>query len=594
MIHARALVVFACVGVFVAAGCNAPQRPRVDAFSGLDAFALGDVASPDQGLSPDSSRSDMGVDSGTVVLPDMATVDAATTTPDMGAPVDVGTDAFASADVGLDAATIDTATIDTNTHDAGNDANDDASFMTTCNATGRVGAHCRTGACVGGATCDQFAPLTIQAAFGLRQGAPDPRHTGYAVIESPAIASQSAPFNGAEGTLCAQSCDLASTTNTCGTCAHCSGQLTQAPIVASFGGARDLFGAMPPFGANTGVCRLDCTWAPTERGYGCPDMQMTCDPFSGTCAESCTSDNECNTAYGATYAGELVTELATSAPATCNAATGRCGWAGTTGATVATRCTTSADCAPGIGVCLNGGMCAEFGCSPAGMICVGGPGGVCLQTNVAGTSTLCLAGCSSAAACAPGNACQLFPGGAAIGPFRGYCLATCRADTDCRASETCTDTLDAMGASVAGTCVPRCTSVGGIGAASGGCASSEWCIADHAGATYGRCLTTDSFCGTVGTMSLSAASTECPIGQVCDETLATPHDAIGAVARETFGDGHCAPACTVGGCTGGATCVTSGPLRGLCRMPCTTPTGCPIDQTCDTTLGECVEVMTPP
>lgn len=586
----------------------------------MESFARGSIAvlvSLVSGLALGcgNSRPPAGHDSGPAPI-DAATFDAGTTDaghdaamamPDVGhdaamAMPDMGHDAAATPDMGHDAAMVPDVGIDAG-NDAGRDAavlpdtSVDAAMTTTCNPAGRVGAHCSAGTCAVGSMCLQYTPTTIQAAFGLPQGRDDSSRPGYSVIETPAVPAESAPFNAAEASLCAQQCDLAATTDTCGACTTCANVVTQAPLLAAFGGVRTLFGTSATFGGNTGLCRLDCGWDAASRGTGCPDAAMTCDAFSGTCVESCTSDTECNTTYGATYAGDLVTALVTSHALHCNGATGRCEPTPTTTGPVpiGSPCVGSDACTPGTGVCVNGGMCAELGCVPGGTgasIC-GGGSGVCLGTNQSSMAVgLCLRGCISRGDCGPGNACRSF-GGVSVGPFTGYCIGVCDADTDCAANETCTDTVDTTGSPVSGRCVPRCTSVGGVGAASGGCATDQFCRADHAGATYGSCVTVDPFCGAANSVDLPAATTDCATGYVCDETLATPHTPIGAVDAEIFGDGHCVTACTGTSCTGGLTCVTTGVLAGLCRQACSagSPT-CPIDQACNTTLGFCTEVHT--
>ena len=583
--HARTLALF-CV---LMPACGSPRV----------------MTTPDTGPAPHDAASaldatiDAARDAGTTPMRD-AGRDAAAT-PDAGrdaaANPDAGMDAAVIlVDAGHDAATLPDANIDGGNdagNDAGPDAGNDASAATACNPAGRVGAHCLAGACSVGAMCLQFAPTTTQVAFGLPQGRDDVAHPGYSAVEMPAVASESAPFNAAEGTLCSQQCDTSAMTDTCGVCTTCANIVTQEPLLAAFGGVRTLFGTTATFGASTGLCRLDCAWDPATRGAGCPDSQFTCDAFSGTCVEACTSDTECNTTYGATYDGRLVTALVTTHPQHCNLAIGRCEPSATATVPVGAACTSSDACTPGSGVCLNGGMCAQFGCvpGPTGASVCGGSG-VCLGTNQSSMAVgLCLKGCISRGDCAPGNVCRQL--GLSIGPYTGYCIGVCNLDSECAPSETCTDTTDATGAVVAGRCVPRCTAAGLVGAASGGCTAQEFCRADHAGATYGSCVALDPFCGAANTLDLPAASTDCATGYVCDETLATPHTPIGAVAAETFGDGHCTRSCAASPCTGGLSCVPSGALAGLCRLPCTaaSPT-CPTDQTCNTTLGYCTEVRT--
>lgn len=457
--------------------------------------------------------------------------------------------------------------------------------------TGTIGDHCRAGACAAAAaTCLDPPAATLQSAFMLRQaGDPDPLHDGFVVARAVDLASDDAPFNGAEGSLCAQRCDPAAAIDACGACASCSGDMTQAPLVAAFGGARAVLGT-----GLAGLCRIDCTWSPTSASLECP-TDMACDPFGAVCIEACTTDNECNTGYAASYQGELLTSLETAHPRHCNTVTGRCEASGTVGAHVGDPCEGGDACAPGAGLCLSGGHCAELGCptpNTATSTCDGGRG-ICLTTSDASHPTsICLMGCTTSAECGPGNACSLLHDatGAAvsIGPFAGYCVGVCASDDECIASEACTDTTttDATGATVTvpGRCVPRCTGLGGVGAASGGCASTEQCVADHAGAAYGHCAPADDFCGAGGTVGLAAASSDCATGWVCDELLAgIPGE------QELFGDGHCTPACTSDGdCTAlGRTCVTSGTYAGLCRHACSAPGDCAATETCST--GWCVE-----
>jgi hypothetical protein len=364
------------------------------------------------------------------------------------------------------------------------------------------------------------------------------------------------------------------------------------PLVAALGGARQLFGAGATFGATTGVCRIDCTWRPGERGAECPDDSFTCDAFGAVCVEACTSDVECNTTFGVTYAGELVTTIDDALGAHCNHTTGRCETAGTTGATVGTPCASSIDCAADVGVCVAGGLCAELGCPNPGTTastCAGGAG-VCLPTSATShPSALCLLGCDVAADCAAGNTCVLFGPGLRIGTHAGYCLGVCDTDDQCAASETCTDGVGAAGAPTPGQCRPRCTGVGLVGAASGGCAATELCLADHAGATYGWCEPADRFCGDPDRRSLPAASTDCAMGWVCDELLAGV-----PLAHDVVGDGHCTPACATDADCAGTTCVTTGALAGLCRGACTSDADCTAPNVCDTSLGWCVEAPPPP
>lgn len=484
--------------------------------------------------------------------------------------------------------------------DAGNDAGQDTSTVAPgCAQSGSAGAHCRAGLCLGGITCAgaSGAVMDVQTTFDLRQaGADDPAHPGYPVARTVLDPAELAPLNAAEASLCAQQCDTSGALDTCGACASCSTALTQMPLVAAFGGARILFGAGADFGSNTGVCRLDCTWHADARSDECPDDAMACDSFGSVCVEACTSDVECNTTYGITYAGEIVTTIDTAGARTCSPSTGRCEVAGRAGAAVGDACASDADCAPGTGVCLAGGRCGELACPGPGTptsTCAAGRG-VCLVSGAgAHPQSICILGCHTSADCGAGSACSLFGGGATIGGLEGFCVGRCSADDACIAGETCTDGMrvDASGATVAtpGQCVPRCSGVGAVGPASGGCARDEVCLADHPGASYGFCEPADRFCGATDARSLPAASTECATGWVCDETLA------GRAGRhDDVADGHCTPACASDAdCAGRGACVTTGSLAGLCRTACASDGDCAAPSVCDGTIGWCVEVAPP-
>jgi hypothetical protein len=498
-------------------------------------------------------------------------------------------------------------------HDAGGDMGPQH-----CGTAGLAGGACRAGACQASLHCFDPAAFganssTIQGAFGLQQGdLTDPQHAGYQTVQNPTMCAthtdmptcaadsangcawdatmnhcingDSAPFNAFEGTFCAQECDTTATTDTCGACAHCSRDLTQMPLIQAFGGVASIYGntGMFPY-ANEGVCRLQCTYDHTMRSAdGVCDSQHTCDAFGGVCVEACTTDNECNTAFGVTYSGQTVTLVDhTAGAAHCNTTTGRCEVAGTAGKNVGDTCMSGNDCAPGVGVCLNGGHCSEFNGCTNGMVCGATNNGVCLAVNgTMHTQNLCIMGCNHATDCGAGNVCNMLT--AAIGSFTGYCLGGCMTDDECIATETCTDytTTDATtGAATAhaGNCVHRCGGTGapitvgqvgmsaGTTAATGDCLTTEYCQADHTGATYGYCQPMNHLCGTPNTNSLPAPATDCAIGQLCDETLATPHDAPtttaprGALEVENFGDGHCVAPCvsTAASCTGTAVCVAA-------------------------------------
>ncbi|MFO0682736.1 MAG: MopE-related protein [Sandaracinus sp.] len=442
-------------------------------------------------------------------------------------------------------------------------------------ADGALGAHCAAGLCMGTAACfNDLSAMSVDQVFGgVRQGVEnDPAHPGYARVAAAQVPANDPPFHGFLGTMCTSECDLDAATDGCGTCATCSGLLSQNPLVQAFGGARLAY-AMPAY-ANSGSCRLDCAYDPATRG-ACP-AATTCDAFSEVCVEQCTTDAECNMNYGAAYDGELLSLIV--GDERCDTTVGRCvPRASVATAHVGDACDTASDCAPGVGMCFAGGLCGALECGTAGTACDGGRG-ICLGTG--GTQTVCLRGCNTVADCGAGNVCA--PVGAAIGGYTGYCIGVCNTDTDCAATETCND---------ANRCVPRCTVPGGIGVAAGCASDTEFCRVDHAGATYGFCEQVDRFCGAANSTNLPAASSECATGYVCDEMLAGGSGpAFGG--REVFGDGHCTRACTTNAdCTAiGTRCVTNGPYLGLCRrIGCTMATDCASGQSCDTARAVCVE-----
>lgn len=451
-----------------------------------------------------------------------------------------------------------------------------------CIASGRTGAHCREGTCATGLACGLLVTgMTIQDVLAMRQGELAADAT-YATLQDPAIVEDSAPFNGLSGGLCLQVCDRTALTDGCGTCATCSDRLTQMPLVASLGGA--LFALSESdrvFDDASGICRLDCAYDPETRGYECPD-DMTCDAFTAVCVEQCTTDTECNTMRGVTYEGEIVTLVERTHPATCNPATGRCERTGTVGARVGDACTSAGDCAPGIGACV-GGLCGELGCD---MIACG-DGGLCLGIN--DHSTICIAGCNGPEDCGAGHACSaLF---APMGGFSGYCIDVCADDSECVATDTCTSSVDAAGSLIPGRCERACTLIGERGVLAG-CAETEHCTTRVA-AHRGWCEPLGGFCD-LDDATISAASSDCGAGQLCDELLATGGGA-GFEGRDVVGDGHCVDPCiTDTDCTAPMTCITLGPLAGLCRRPCADAAGCTsTNEQCDTSLGVCIEVPSP-
>lgn len=455
--------------------------------------------------------------------------------------------------------------------------------MPACSiADGVVGGHCGTGSvCSGGAACAvDGSGRSIDASLGgIRQGIPvDPAHPLFAAVATSPISANDPPFHAFRGSMCAVECDLDAATDACGTCASCSSLLTQSPIVAAFGGAELAFPT--PRYTNDGVCRIACDYSPTTRG-SCPP-QTTCDAFGEVCVESCTTDAECNLTYDATFSGELVSVIPTGASLRCDTTLGRCvPRTSRPAAHVGEACASSADCAPGTGYCLVGNRCSQLGCDSSSASCDGGRG-VCLR--IGESQTLCIQGCGAVADCGGGNVCS--PLSTSVGGFTGICLGVCADDTECAPSETCSN---------AGRCVPRCNVPNGIGPAAGCLDAGSFCRPDHAGASYGFCTELEAFCGALDATNVPAANASCATGYVCDELLATGGGpAYGT--HDVFGDGHCTRACTTNGdCTGGTTCVTSGPYAGLCRRQgCSAAVACPSGQVCDTPRAVCVEAAPTP
>jgi hypothetical protein len=301
------------------------------------------------------------------------------------------------------------------------------------------------------------------------------------------------------------------------------------------------------------------------------------------CVEACTTDNECNTEAGVTFEGEIVTLIERAHPAHCNHVTGRCEHTGTPGATVGTRCTSSDDCAPGVGVCLPGGICAELGCPESDTgTCGADYNGICLSTTASSRrQSICILGCDTSADCPSGNNC-IVPG-PNIGRFSGYCIDACSRDGDCRSSDVCQTRAGVPSKSpLAHRCTPRCSVMGGIGP-SAGCAAGEACVVAGASSTGLACAPIDSFCGAADAFRVAAASDQCATGYVCDELV------IGG-AHAVVADGRCVQACLNDAvCAAGTRCVTSGNYAGLCRAHCGVDSDCPSGEVCDRGQGWCVE-----
>lgn len=462
----------------------------------------------------------------------------------------------------------------------------DVPMTATCGSTGQVGGHCRDGLCQDGLTC-QDEPMfmggnTLRAIFGFEQGVLDPA-TGFYLPVDPPVPADDVPFNVFTDSLCTSICNTAlefdetatsGELDTCGPCAACTTELGQLNIIPSYA---LLPLAMRTFEENTGFCRANCTFDPATNG-GCP-TGYTCDPGSLVCVEACETDSECSFELQTTREGEAVTVLVPE-NGTCNTTTGRCDH-GTGTTSVGEACDSSADCSEDVGVCIRGGVCAEYNCGRASdtdttnFTCDGGAG-ICLGAG-ADAATLCYPGCATAMDCVSGTTCLPLTNGSGmpvspIGPmgFTGVCIGICdtvpsdpdgdgpltAADDDeinCRADEACDmpfvsptdEDQDPVG-----NCRPTCD-------ADADCTGPAERCDIPTGETEGFCRVPDQICND---------SNDCSFEQVCD-----------LLAWEgNFG--LCIAACEVDGdCTSGDECDTE---RGVCRTPC------------GTGLPECEEVET--
>lgn len=494
--------------------------------------------------------------------------------------------------------------------DAGSDA-DREEIPTGCGVAGRMGGLCRRSACLDGLTCiTEFmsgtAQLNIRNTFAINQATPeDPADpTTFVTVTTP-VPADDIPITYANGSLCTRQCDTGAATDSCGTCAKCSGQI--GGDILGIGPFVFIDPAMRTYGTNTGICRPHCTFDPEGRGMGCPEG-YTCDGFTNLCLEACRNDAQCNGTLVITEDGEYGTWVVPDGGRTCNMTTGRCDWTGPTPeARVGDVCEGPTDCGTDLGFCLRGGTCAEVQCNRMDLapdttmdgVCDGG-NGICLGTG-GNMGALCIDGCNTADDCNPGNACipLLDASGApqTIGSFSGYCLGICdtvdsgtltgEPDTlfGCRADEQCDmpdpDVDDGDPATEEdydpdGTCRASCNPA----ATPSDCEADEICEA-VSGTTYGFCRTLSTFCFQPG-------AEDCYDGQICNNV----------VGASTFG--RCvAPCATAADCTVGTatTCVDdTGPedLRGLCVETCTSPTTCGAGRTCripaGMTMGYCVEM----
>lgn len=470
----------------------------------------------------------------------------------------------------------------------------------TCGSLGTLGGHCRVDACGDGDCQPEIlragVPLSLRTAFGFEQAGALDVATGFYLAVPPAMAdpARDVPLPIASGSLCTTRCDARTPAAGCGSCATCVDEVGTRGVLGTA-----LLDMTPAFGDDTGWCRADCTFDAATAGAACPAPGTdgrgghTCSPASNVCVEGCISDNECRFSIATTREGLAVAVVDDSIAATCDPVTRRCEWTRADATSVGDPCERSSDCAEDVGVCLNGGTCAEYECARAAdttadMRCDGGAG-VCLNNGGNGAS-ICVAGCTEPDDCNPGNTCIPFDGGTTAGPFTGYCVGICDARLDdpdgagplttaddelwaCPTGSSCDDPgpspddLDPVGR-----CRPTCT-------VDADCTTATPDDGDHceivAGSSpaYGFCRWTSQVCDHLD------LSNDCYAGQVCD-LLAWPENL-----------GLCVDACSVDGdCDTGETCITAGG-RNVCRTACVTGgTPCGAGMACQ--MGLCEQLTT--
>jgi hypothetical protein len=315
------------------------------------------------------------------------------------------------------------------------DAGPDSRPPVSCAAVGTMGGHCRSDACGEGACQAEVLragiPISLRSGFGLEQaGALDPTTGFYAAIpDGMADPTRDVPLPIASGSLCTTRCDARMAAGAvCGDCATCVNDIGTTGLVGTANIEPD-----PPFGADTGWCRADCVFDPRAAGATCPGAGTdgtgghTCSPASNVCVEGCLSDNECRFSIATTREGLGVAVVDDSIAASCDPVTRRCEWAHADATSVGTPCERSSDCAEDVGVCLNGGTCAEYECGRAtdttpDMLCDGGAG-VCFA-NGGNNASICIQGCTEPDDCNAPSTCIPFTG-ADVGPFTGYCVGIC-------------------------------------------------------------------------------------------------------------------------------------------------------------------------
>lgn len=446
----------------------------------------------------------------------------------------------------------------------------------TCGDNGQVGGHCRSpdNLCTAGYPCeDDRGMLVVRTIFNLPQGEPDPENPGYFREVTTPVPANDIPVNIATGGFCTAQCNGTVGPPTmegapdldCTDCSSCSATVG----VLGLFGVTSLFADLA-YGDNTGWCRADCVFDPATNG-GCPSG-YTCSAGENVCVEACTSDNQCQYGLEVTRQGLPVTTLDPSR-GTCSDVTGRCEWSTPEERHVGDECESSSECTEDVGLCLNGGTCAELQCNRATdtlndntFACdLEGStrNGVCLGFG-GNYGAICIQGCNSANDCNPGNACLPFD--EPIGAFSGYCLGICDVIADdpdgsgpltaaddenwpCRSTEVCDQPVaSAEEPDPNGSCRPTCTLPADCDEARG-----EECEMVE-GASYGFCRVPDQVC------SFEGGDSDCSLEQVCD-----------LVAYD--GDfGLCVDRCVDGtDCDAGDECQVD---RGVCRTPCDGATAC--------------------
>jgi hypothetical protein len=222
-------------------------------------------------------------------------------------------------------------------------------------------------------------------------------------------------------------------------------------------------------------------------------------------------------------------------------------------------------------------------------------GGTCLSersSGFPGAGYCSYAGCGTSEPCPGTSVCAPRPGTTSI------CLAHCTSDTDCRTGYHCLPSDPSMPSSPTA-CLPGCsaptdcTSMGDVCNVGTGLCTQPFMAANEgiactsdAACPSGRCLTEATY-GYPGGMcvypgcSLVTGGT----GAVCPAMSTCVEDGVGSPDL-----GVCAPTCTVGGssCRAGYACVamSGSTTEGTCQPACTAAS-CATGRTCDMTTGLC-------